>query len=95
MFVWVEMYFGDMSHKTDEEDDSVLTPERQFWIRLADAGLLTESGWFFSRAKHAEGGVSFGQRGPPSWAFSIELHAVGRGFLPLRGACRGLLPFTE
>lgn len=28
MFVWVELYFGDMPDKTDEEDGSVLTLER-------------------------------------------------------------------
>ncbi|KAI0299111.1 PLP-dependent transferase [Multifurca ochricompacta] len=48
MFVWVTVYFGDIPDKTDEEDGTVLTPERQFWARLADSGLLTAPGWFFS-----------------------------------------------
>lgn len=64
MFVWVELYFGDVPDKTDEEDGSVLTPEHQFWMRLVDAGLLTAPGWIFSPAKHAEGDVfSLGQEG--------------------------------
>jgi aromatic amino acid aminotransferase I len=49
MFVWMELYFGDAPDKSDE-DGSVLTPERQFWERLADAGVLTAPGWFFSPA---------------------------------------------
>lgn len=50
MFVWVESYFGDIPDKTDDEDGSVLTPERQFWIRVIEAGLLTAPGWIFSPA---------------------------------------------
>lgn len=57
MFVWVELYFGDVPDKTDEEDGSVLTPEHQFWNRLIEAGILTAPGWIFSPAKHAEADV--------------------------------------
>jgi aromatic amino acid aminotransferase I len=57
MFVWVELYFGDVPDKTDEEDGSVITPERQFWTRLADAGVLAAPGRFFSPATHMEGGA--------------------------------------
>jgi DNA-binding transcriptional MocR family regulator len=48
MFVWVQLYFGDVPDKTDEEDGSVITPERQFWYRLIDAGVLIAPGWIFS-----------------------------------------------
>ncbi|KAI0278621.1 pyridoxal phosphate-dependent transferase [Russula aff. rugulosa BPL654] len=44
--------------KTDEEDGSVLTPERQFWIRLIKAGVLTAPGWVFSPTAYAELGGS-------------------------------------
>jgi len=47
MFVWIELYFGDVPDESDE-DGSVLTPERQFWERLANAGVLAAPGWFFS-----------------------------------------------
>jgi aromatic amino acid aminotransferase I len=58
MFVWVDMYFGDVPDKTDEEDGSVLTPERQFWIRLIKAGVLTAPGWVFSPTAYADLGGS-------------------------------------
>ena len=48
MFVWVKLYFGDVPDKRDESDGSVLTPERQFWVRLTEAGVLVAPGWFFS-----------------------------------------------
>ena len=48
MFVWVKLYFGDVPDKRDESDGSVLTPERQFWVRLTEAGLLVAPGQFFS-----------------------------------------------
>ncbi len=47
MFVWVKLYFGDVPDKRDESDGSVITPERQFWQRLAEAGLLVAPGWYF------------------------------------------------
>ncbi|KAI9464294.1 PLP-dependent transferase [Russula earlei] len=51
MFVWMELYFGDVPNQTDE-DGSVVTPERQFFTRLADAGVLTAPGWFFLPETH-------------------------------------------
>jgi hypothetical protein len=89
MFVWVELYFGDVPDRTDEEDGSVLTPERQFWLRLIEAGLLTAPSWMFSPAKHAEaeGSVfSLGEEGrqvghlrmsytPPDVSFSPKRYA--------------------
>jgi aromatic amino acid aminotransferase I len=103
MFVWVEMYFGDVPDKTDEEDGSVLTPERQFWHRLIDAGLLTAPGWIFSPANHAEATV---------FPLGNENRQVGHlrlGYTPTdvsfffpwrhaaaaHGTCRILLPFTD
>ncbi|KAI9453469.1 PLP-dependent transferase [Lactarius psammicola] len=57
MFVWVKLYFGDVPDKRDEDDGSVLTPERQFWQELAEAGVLVAPGWFFSPETHtAQGG---------------------------------------
>ncbi|KAI0247958.1 PLP-dependent transferase [Lactifluus subvellereus] len=47
MFVWVQLHFGDVPDKADE-DGSVLTPERQFWERLIAAGVLVTPGWIFS-----------------------------------------------
>lgn len=99
MFVWVELYFGDIPDKTDE-DGSVLTPERQFWIRLIEGGILTAPGWIFSPAKLAEGSVSsLGKEGrqvghfrfsytPSDVSFFLWRHAA-------RGTCRNLLPFTN
>lgn len=37
-----------MPDKTDEKGGSVITPERQFWERLADAGVLVVPRWIFS-----------------------------------------------
>ncbi|KAH9023085.1 PLP-dependent transferase [Lactarius pseudohatsudake] len=51
MFVWVKLHFGDVPDKRDESDGSVLTPERQFWEALAEAGVLVAPGWFFSPAE--------------------------------------------
>ncbi|KAH9174516.1 PLP-dependent transferase [Lactarius sanguifluus] len=51
MFVWVELYFGDVPDKRDESDGSVLTPEHQFWVELAEAGVLVAPGWIFSPAE--------------------------------------------
>ncbi|KAH8989736.1 PLP-dependent transferase [Lactarius akahatsu] len=50
MFVWVKLYFGDVPDKRDESDGSVLTPDRQFWEELAEAGVLVGPGWIFSPA---------------------------------------------
>jgi aromatic amino acid aminotransferase I len=55
MFVWVELYFGDVPDRTDE-DGSVLTPERQFWIHLAKAGVIAAPGWVFSPVTPSEEG---------------------------------------
>jgi len=63
MFVWVELYFGDVPDETDEEDGSVITPERQFWLRLIDAGVLTVPGWYFFPETHAAGGAGGGGGG--------------------------------
>ena len=60
MFVWIELYFGDVPDRTDE-DGSVLTPDRQFWVRLADAGVLAAPGWIFSPVALTEEGGA-----PPS-----------------------------
>ena len=59
MFVWVELYFGDVPDQVDE-DGTVLNPERQFWTRLADAGVLTAPGWFFDPAMYALDGAASG-----------------------------------
>jgi DNA-binding transcriptional MocR family regulator len=55
MFVWLELYFGDVLDVTDE-DGSVKTPEYQFWERLADAGVLAVPGWYFLPERYAVGG---------------------------------------
>lgn len=58
MFVWAKLYFGDVPDKTDETDGSVLSPERQFWQRLAESGVLAAPGWFFSPGTQtAQGGA--------------------------------------
>jgi aromatic amino acid aminotransferase I len=56
MFVWVKLYFGDVPDKSDESDGSVLTPERQFWECLTEAGVLVAPGWFFSPEIYTEQG---------------------------------------
>ncbi|KAH9012429.1 PLP-dependent transferase [Lactarius pseudohatsudake] len=48
MFVWVKLHFGDVPDKRDESDGSVLTPERQFWGKLAKAGVVVGPGWIFA-----------------------------------------------
>ncbi|KAI9432476.1 pyridoxal phosphate-dependent transferase [Lactarius indigo] len=48
MFLWVTLHFGDVPDKRDESDGSVLTPEYQFWEKLAKAGVLVGPGWIFS-----------------------------------------------
>ncbi|KAH9022373.1 PLP-dependent transferase [Lactarius deliciosus] len=50
MFVWVKLHFGDVPDKRDESDGSVLTPDRQFWEKLAEAGVLVGPGWIFAPA---------------------------------------------
>ncbi|KAH8989735.1 PLP-dependent transferase [Lactarius akahatsu] len=50
MFVWVKLHFGDVPDKRDESDGSVLTPDRQFWEKLAKAGVLVGPGWIFAPA---------------------------------------------
>ena len=62
MFVWVTLYFPDAPEKTDERNGSVLTPEQQFWKRLADADVLVAPGWFFAPDTHA------GRGAPPAEA---------------------------
>jgi len=57
MFVWVELYFGDVPDQI--EDGTVVNPERQFWKRLADADVLTAPGWFFDPATYALDHASF------------------------------------
>ena len=52
MFIWIKLYFGDVPDKRDESDGSVLTPERQFWQCLSEAGVLVAPGWFFSPETH-------------------------------------------
>ncbi len=102
MFVWVELYFGDVPDKTDEEDGSVLTPERQFWLRLVDAGLLTAPGWFFSPAKDAQGSVvpSFGKESRQVGHLRLSYTPSDVSFLSFlrhaaRDPCRGLWPFAD
>ena len=63
MFVWVTLYFGDVPNKRDKSDGSVLTPEHQFWQRLADADVLVAPGWIFAPETHAVSGGA-----PPSEA---------------------------
>ena len=65
MFVWMKLYFGDVPDKRDESDGSVLTPERQFWERLTEAGVLVAPGWFFAPETHTEQGAG---APPPSEA---------------------------
>jgi aromatic amino acid aminotransferase I / 2-aminoadipate transaminase len=100
MFVWVELYFGDVPDRTDEEDGSVLTPERQFWLRLIKAGVLAAPGWIFSPAHLAEDG------GPPSGEGDRQVGQLRLSYTPsdvsffpgrhaARGICRNLLPFTD
>jgi aromatic amino acid aminotransferase I len=77
MFVWVELYFGDVPDETggedDDDDGSVITPERQFWTRLADAGVLAAPGWFFAPATHTKGGGS----ASPAGKGDHDHHRVG------------------
>ena len=65
MFVWLELYFGDVPDETDE-DGSVKTPEQQFWEHLADAGVLAVPGWFFLPEKYALGSDNGGATAPAS-----------------------------
>ena len=99
MFVWTELYFGDVPDKTDEEDGSVLTPERQFFIRLADAGLLTAPGWFFSPAKHADSALLSGKESGQVGHFRLSYTPTDVSTFPwphaARGPCRELVPFTD
>ena len=100
MFVWVVLYFGDVPDKTDEEDGSVLTPERQFWIRLVKAGVLTAPGWIFSPAEHVEGSVfPSGKEDRQVGHIRLSYTPPDVSFLPWRHASRGtcchFLPFTD
>jgi len=80
MFVWVELYFGDVPDETDEEDGSVITPERQFWLRLIDAGVLAVPGWYFFPETHAAGGGGGGggEGGVPAAPPAAGTSADGR-----------------
>ena len=48
MYVWIQLHFGDVPDKKDEKTGTVLTPERQFFDRLAEGGVLVAPGWIFS-----------------------------------------------
>jgi hypothetical protein len=63
MFVWLELYFGDVPDKTGE-DGSVITPEYQFWECLADAGVLTVPGRFFLPEMYTDDGGNGGASTP-------------------------------
>ena len=96
MFVWTELYFGDVPDKRDEEDGSVLTPERQFFMHLADAGLLTAPGRIFSPPKHAGGGtLPLGKEGRQVGHFRLSYTPTDVSSFPwphtARGRCCNLL----
>ena len=86
MFVWVELYFGDIPDRTDE-DGTVLTPDRQFWIRLADAGVLAAPGWFFAPVSPTEGGAPPADRQIGHMRFSYTPSDVSRSFFLTFRAC--------
>ena len=71
MFVWLELYFGDVPDDTDE-DGSVKTPEHQFWERLADAGVLAVPGSYFLPERYAIGGSHGGASAPASPSASAD-----------------------
>jgi aromatic amino acid aminotransferase I len=71
MFVWLELYFGDVPDETDE-DGSVKTAEHQFWEHLADAGVLTVPGWFFFPGGYAVDGNNGGASAPASPSASVD-----------------------
>jgi aromatic amino acid aminotransferase I / 2-aminoadipate transaminase len=75
MFVWLELYFGDVPDETDE-DGSVKTPEYQFWERLADAGVLAVPGSYFLPERYAVGGST--SDGGASARVSPSVSADGR-----------------
>ncbi|TFY79839.1 hypothetical protein EWM64_g4169 [Hericium alpestre] len=48
MYVWVKIHFTEKqraSHAAVQNEESL---ERKLWIKIADAGVLTAPGWFFS-----------------------------------------------
>ncbi|KAI0310919.1 PLP-dependent transferase [Amylostereum chailletii] len=59
MFVWIKLEFGQHPKRLrgEEEDKSL---EQQFWEQLADAGVLTAPGWFFSAAGEVDGSATDG-----------------------------------
>ena len=75
MFIWVTLYFSDVPAKTDERNGSVLTPEQQFWKRLADADVLVAPGWIFAPDTHVGGGA------PPAEA-TRQIGHVRMSFTP-------------
>jgi hypothetical protein len=70
MFVWLELYFGDVPDETDE-DGSVKTPEQQFWECLADAGVLAVPGSYFLPERYALGDKNAGASAPASPSASV------------------------
>jgi aromatic amino acid aminotransferase I / 2-aminoadipate transaminase len=71
MFIWLELYFGDVLDETDE-DSSVKTAAHQFWERLADAGVLAVPGWFFFPERYAVDGNNGGASVPAPPSASVD-----------------------
>ncbi len=99
MFVW-EGCTLETCRIGQMKEMGVLTPEHQFWIRLADAGLLTAPDWCFSPSKQAEGSVfPLGKEGRQVGLFRLNYTPSDVSFFPwrhaARGTCRGLLSFAD
>jgi aromatic amino acid aminotransferase I / 2-aminoadipate transaminase len=83
MFVWLELYFGEVPDETDE-DGSVKTPEHQFWERLVNAGVLAVPGSYFLPERYALGGGTGTGDGGASAPTLSAVSAEGRvGYLRL------------
>jgi len=99
MFVWVELYLGNVPDETESDRQGGRLgdhPERQFWLRIIEAGLLAVPGWHFLpdtyvRRWRCANVPCQNLRRPPNRALSHELHAIGREHKLLFFACAILL----
>jgi len=73
MFLWMELYFGDVPDEVDE-NGAVLNPERQFWKAPRRCGGPHCSRLVLRSRDVRIGRCAFGAHGPPNWAHTPELH---------------------
>jgi len=91
MFVWVTLYFGDVPDRLDESDGSVLTPEYQFWRRLAEADVLVAPGWIFAPETHR----LHGHAAPSEAGRQIGHMRLSYSSTDMEAACQGVKIFAQ